>query len=155
MSDEDWLRLRGVMGNPPWAMSDDLLTIDGRIAKEDYIDGQLSDWTRDSVDYDLFHRLQSAGVAAAPILEASRVLSDPHVVARKLFQDQTLEDDIGTYQYPAPIYQISGGGIRSAPVAMGQDNDYVYRELLGYGDEEIERLKEAGHIADRFADEIP
>ncbi|MDC0067383.1 CoA transferase [Gammaproteobacteria bacterium] len=153
--DEDWLRLRDVMGNPPWAMSDDLLTTDGRIAKEDYIDGQLSDWTRGFLDYDLFHRLQSAGVAAAPILEASRVLSDPHVVARRLFQEQTLEDDIGTYQYPAPIYLVSGGGIRSAPVAMGQDNDYVYRELLGYGDKEIERLTNAGHIADRFADEIP
>ena len=50
---------------------------------------------------------------------------------------------------------MSGGGIRSAPVAMGQDNDYVYRELLGYGDKEIERLTNAGHIADRFADEIP
>ena len=154
-SDEDWLRLRGVMDNPQWAMSDDLLTIDGRVAKEDYIDEQLSLWTCDFIDYDLFHLLQLAGVAAAPILEASRVLSDPHVVARKLFQDQTLEDDIGTYQYPAPIYQISGGGIRSAPVAMGQDNDYVYRELMGYGDDDIERLIKAGHIADRFADEIP
>jgi len=31
----------------------------------------------------------------------------------------------------------------------------VYRELLGYGDEEIKRLTKAGHIADRFAEEIP
>ena len=154
MSDADWLRLRGVMGEPTWAISDDFLSTAGRLAKEDYIDEQLGHWTRDFEDYDLFHRLQAAGVAAAPILEASRVLSDPHVMARALFQEQTLEDDIGTYQYPAPIYQISGGGIRSAPVAMGQDNDYVYRELLGCDDEEIDRLTKAGHIADRFADQI-
>ena len=155
MSDADWLRLRGVMGEPTWAISDDFLSAAGRLAKEDYIDEQLGHWTRGFEDYDLFHRLQAAGVAAAPILEASRVLSDPHVMARALFQEQTLEDDIGTYQYPAPIYQISGGGIRSAPVAMGQDNDYVYRELLGCDDEEIDRLTKAGHIADRFADQIP
>lgn len=155
MSDADWLRLRGVMGEPTWAISDDFLSTAGRLAKEDYIDEQLGHWTRGFEDYDLFHRLQAAGVAAAPILEASRVLSDPHVMARALFQEQTLEDDIGTYQYPAPIYQISGGGIRSAPVAMGQDNDYVYRELLGCDDEEIDRLTKAGHIADRFADQIP
>jgi len=155
MSDADWLRLRGVMGEPTWAISDDFLSTAGRLAKEDYIDEQLGQWTRGFEDYDLFHRLQAAGVAAAPILEASRVLSDPHVMARALFQEQTLEDDIGTYQYPAPIYQISGGGIRSAPVAMGQDNDYVYRELLGCDDEEIDRLTKAGHIADRFADQIP
>ena len=155
MSDADWLRLRGVMGEPTWAISDDFLSTAGRLAKEDYIDEQLGQWTRGFEDYDLFHRLQAAGVAAAPILEASRVLSDPHVMARALFQEQTLEDDIGTHQYPAPIYQISGGGIRSAPVAMGQDNDYVYRELLGCDDEEIDRLTKAGHIADRFADQIP
>ena len=155
MSDADWLRLRGVMGEPTWAISDDFLSTAGRLAKEDYIDEQLGHWTRGFEDYDLFHRLQAAGVAAAPILEASRVLSDPHVMVRALFQEQTLEDDIGTYQYPAPIYQISGGGIRSAPVAMGQDNDYVYRELLGCDDEEIDRLTKAGHIADRFADQIP
>ena len=155
MSDAGWLRLRGVMGEPTWAISDDFLSTAGRLAKEDYIDEQLGHWTRGFEDYDLFHRLQAAGVAAAPILEASRVLSDPHVMARALFQEQTLEDDIGTYQYPAPIYQISGGGIRSAPVAMGQDNDYVYRELLGCDDEEIDRLTKAGHIADRFADQIP
>ena len=155
MSDADWLRLRGGMGEPTWAISDDFLSTAGRLAKEDYIDEQLGHWTRGFEDYDLFHRLQAAGVAAAPILEASRVLSDPHVMARALFQEQTLEDDIGTYQYPAPIYQISGGGIRSAPVAMGQDNDYVYRELLGCDDEEIDRLTKAGHIADRFADQIP
>ena len=155
MNDADWLRLRGVMGEPAWAISDDLLSTAGRLAKQDYIDEQIGHWTRDFEDYDLFHRLQAAGVAAAPILEASRVLADPHVMARELFQEQMLEDDIGTYQYPAPIYQISGGGIRSAPVAMGQDNDYVYRQLLGFDDEEIDRLTKAGHIADRFADEIP
>jgi crotonobetainyl-CoA:carnitine CoA-transferase CaiB-like acyl-CoA transferase len=46
-------------------------------------------------------------------------------------------------------------GIRRPPVAMGQDNEYVYKELLGVSDAEYQRLIEAGHIASGFADEIP
>ncbi|MFP6836227.1 MAG: hypothetical protein VB948_08985, partial [Pseudomonadales bacterium] len=81
----------------------------------------------------------------------------PHVRARQLFQPQELEDDIGTYSYPGPLYEMpeTPSGIRRPPVAMGQDNEYVYKELLGVSDAEYQRLIEAGHIASGFADEIP
>ena len=44
---------------------------------------------------------------------------------------------------------------RQAPVAMGEHNDYVYRELLGISDAEYQRLVEAGHIAQEFDATIP
>ena len=77
--------------------------------------------------------------------------------ARRLFRPQELVDDIGEYSYPAPIYELpaSPGGIRRPPVAMGQDNEYVYKELLQVSDEEYEQLREAGHIASGFADSVP
>jgi crotonobetainyl-CoA:carnitine CoA-transferase CaiB-like acyl-CoA transferase len=156
-SDQEWRALRGELGNPEWAMAAGFETAAGRAAQQDLLDAKLGEWTQGFDDYELFHRLQAAGVAAAPVLEASRVLEDPHVQARELFQPQELQDDIGTYRYPAPIYELpeSSGGIRRPPVAMGQDNEYVYRELLNVSDEEYQRLTEAGHIATAFADEIP
>jgi len=33
---------------------------------------------------------------------------------------------------------------------LGEHNDYVYRELLGIGDEEYERLRASGHITDTY-----
>jgi crotonobetainyl-CoA:carnitine CoA-transferase CaiB-like acyl-CoA transferase len=38
---------------------------------------------------------------------------------------------------------------RAAPVT-GQDNDYVYRELLGISTDEYEALVASGHIGDRY-----
>ena len=35
-------------------------------------------------------------------------------------------------------------GIRRGPVMFGQDNEYVYRELLGYSVEEYAALKQQG-----------
>jgi len=156
-NDEEWLALRGQLGDPDWAMRPELETAAGRAAAQDLLDEKLSEWTAQFEDYALFHRLQAAGIAAAPVLEASRLLNDPHVQARNLFQDQELPDDIGVYKYPAPLFEFpeSEGGIRRPPVAFGQDNEYVYKELLGVDEQEYQRLVDTGHIASTFADSVP
>ena len=58
------------------------------------------------------------------------------VQARGLCQPRALEEGPGTSAYPAPVYDLpaSAGGIRRLPVAMGQDDGYVYRELPGVSD---------------------
>ena len=91
-SDDEWRALRAVMGDPEWAADPALDTNDGRCTREDEIDARIAEWTRTQDDYDLFHRLQRAGVPAAPVLEASRVFDDPHVQARELNSPQTLPD---------------------------------------------------------------
>ena len=156
-NDAQWQALCGELGHPDWAQSQELATAAGRAAAQDLLDENLAEWTAQFDDYELFHRLQAAGIPAAPVLEASRLRDDPHVQARKLFQPQELEDDIGVYEYPVPMYELpeSPSGIRRPPVAMGQDNEYVYKELLGVSDAEYEQLREAGHIATRFADSVP
>ncbi|MDE2933562.1 MAG: CoA transferase [Chloroflexota bacterium] len=155
-SNPTWEALRTVMGDPEWAQAPELATAAGRAAAQDLLDEKLAEWTAGFEDEDLFARLQAAGVAAAPVLEASRVLDDPHVQARNLYIPQELQDDIGVHRYPRPVYDFpeSEGGIRRPPVAFGQDNDYVYRELLGMSDEECARLEAEGHIATSFSETL-
>ncbi len=155
-TDEEWAALRAVMGEPAWAAAPELATGAGRAASQDLLDGKLAEWTRGFEDEALFHRLQEAGVPAAPVLHSWRVLADPHVRARGLYEPCELEDDIGVYAYPGPMYGLpaSEGGIRRPPVALGQDNDYVYRELLGVSGEEYERLAAEGHIATEFHESV-
>ncbi len=157
VDDAGWQALVNLMGRPAWALAASFITAEGRVAAQDFIDEQIGLWTCQYDDYALFHQLQSAGIAAAPVLEASRVLDDPYVIDRKLYQAQEIQDDIGVYKYPVPIYNMpdSAGGIRRPPVAFGQDNEYVYREILGVTEEEFERLKAQGHIAERFSDDVP
>ena len=155
--DDEWDALRTVMGNPDWAADRELATAAGRAARQDLLDARLAEWTRGFEDEDLFHRLQASGIAAAPVLPSWRVLTEPHVEARGLYTPRELEDDIGVYAYPGPVYRLpaSDGGIRRPPVAFGQDNDYVYRELLGVSEEEYDRLVAEGHIATEFHESIP
>ena len=155
-NDDEWASLRTAMGDPDWAQAAALATAQGRSEQQDLLDEKLAEWTAGFDDMALFHQLQAAGVPAAPVLEASRVLDDPHVQARQLYLPQQLQDDIGTHSYPRPLYDFpeAEGGIRRPPVAFGQDNEYVYKELLGVSDEEFARLIEEGHIATDFSDTV-
>ncbi len=155
-NDDEWAALRTAMGDPEWASAPALATAQGRAAQQDLLDEKLAAWTADFDDMELFHQLQAAGVPAAPVLEASRVLDDPHVQARQLYLPQELQDAIGTYSYPRPLYDFpeADGGIRRPPVAFGQDNEYVYKELLGVTDEEFARLIDEGHIATKFSETL-
>ncbi len=156
-SDLEWRRLVEVLGAPAWALDPAYATNEGRRAKHDAIDACLSDWTRGFEDYDLFHRLQAVGIAAGPVVDGSRALEDPHAVARGLFQPQTLFDGVGPFRFNTPFFRFSETptGVRQTPVALGEHNDYVYRDLLGVSDAEYDRLGSAGHIAQDFDAEIP
>ena len=152
-TDAEWEALRGVMGDPEWATEPALATAAGRVAAQDALDDKLAEWTRNFEDYELFQRLQAAGIPAAPVLEASRVLEDPHLQARGMYgEPMRLADDVGEYRFVQPFYRFpeTPSTIYQRPVAMGEHNEYVYKELLGLSDDEYSSLEEAGHISMDF-----
>jgi crotonobetainyl-CoA:carnitine CoA-transferase CaiB-like acyl-CoA transferase len=156
-SDAEWKALREVMGNPDWALDPALDSRAGRNAAHDSIDVRLAEWTAQFDDYALFHLLQGAGIAAAPVLDGSRVFDDAHVQARRLYKPQILHDGIGPYRFNTPFIRFSKTrlGVRQPPVALGEHNEYVYKELLKMSDSEYERLVDAGDIAMDFDPSIP
>jgi crotonobetainyl-CoA:carnitine CoA-transferase CaiB-like acyl-CoA transferase len=156
-SDEKWQSLVSLLGHPDWATAPGLDANAGRLAEHDLLDRKLAEWTADQDDYELFHRLQGAGIAAAPIVDGSRAYDDPHAVARGLFQPQMLFDGQGPYRFNTPFLRFSETptSVRQAPVALGEHNEYVYRELLGVDEREYRRLVNAGHISMDFDASIP
>jgi crotonobetainyl-CoA:carnitine CoA-transferase CaiB-like acyl-CoA transferase len=156
-NDAEWQALRQVMGEPPWSCAAELATAAGRVVQQDVLDARLAEWTADWDDYALCHRLQAAGVPAAPVLEASRVYDDPQVQARGIFQPQKLFDLEQQYRLLTPFYRFPAtpATVRQPPVAMGEHNEYVYREVLGVDGEEYERLQRAGHVNMDYAATVP
>ena len=45
--------------------------------------------------------------------------------------------------------------IRKPPANLGEDNEYVYKKLLGYSDDEYAALEREGHIGTEFDPDIP
>ncbi len=102
------------------------------------------------------HRLQAAGVLAAPVLEASRMFDDPHLRSRDWFKKQTQQAS-GTYEYVGPLWKLPETPVeyRQPPVMFGEHNDYVYRELLKVSEAEFDALSAGGHIATEYDASVP
>ena len=86
-------------------------------------------------------RLQAAGIAATPTLTAADVLTDAHLAARS-FVSVVERLAGGTRHTLGAPWLIDGerpNRFRRAP-RVGEDNEYVFKELLGLGDAEYERL---------------
>lgn len=150
-SDEEWRRLKRAMDSPAWADDPRFDTNAGRAARFREIDAKIAEWTSGMDDYAVMHRCQAEGVAAAPVLEASRMFEDPHLRARGFFRRQH-QQDAGEHEYVGPLWRFPETPVEyyQPPVMFGEHNDYVYREVLGLGDDEIARLAADGHIATEY-----
>ena len=93
--------------------------------------------------------LQQHGVPAGALLNQSDAYADPCLNERGYFQPLT-HREVGTYRFPGPPWQFSDSDNaipRGAP-ALGEHNEYVYKTLLGFSDEEYALYQKLGHIGD-------
>lgn len=154
--DTAWRGLRKAMGEPPWARAPRFDTNAGRAEHYREVDQQIAAWTAEMDDYEVMHVCQAHGVAAAPVLEASRMFSDPHLRARDFFFRQR-QVDAGEHEYVGSLWKLPKTPVEASqpPVMFGEHNDYVYREVLGFSEAQIQHLREAGHIATEYSANVP
>jgi len=130
--DAEWKGLVAAMENPDWAASDMFSSRAGRSENIESLHAEIARWTRGFDDRELAARLQGFAVAAAPVLSVADLLSDPHYRARETFIE--IEHPLG---FAETVYGDYVKTSRARPVyaagpAMGQDNEHVFRELLGF-----------------------
>lgn len=143
-SDAEWQALCRVLDRPDLAADPRLATAAGRRQRHDELDAAITAWTRQHDDYDAMHLLQAAGVPAGPSLDLARLYHDPHLRAGGYLRPLQTSDG-ETRHMPGLPWRFAGlepPHLTAAPV-LGQDNSYVYHELLGLSETEIARLVEA------------
>jgi len=140
VEDDEWRGLVRAMGGPGWAKEPALAAAAGRVAHGDEIAAALSAWTRGFDDRALAALLQEHGVPAAPVSSIADLLVDPQLRARGTFVD--VAHPLGFRETIYGAYVKTSGfavDVRPGP-CIGQDNDRVFRDLLGLGDAEVRRL---------------
>jgi crotonobetainyl-CoA:carnitine CoA-transferase CaiB-like acyl-CoA transferase len=140
-NDEEWRGLVRAL-DCEWARDTGLAEAAGRIERIDTIHERLAECTRQFGDYELAERLQGFGVAATPVLDVSDLLEDAHYRARGTFirvvHPLGFEETIyGAYVKTSR----SEPDIRPGP-AVGQDNEQVFKELLGMPEARYRELVE-------------
>jgi crotonobetainyl-CoA:carnitine CoA-transferase CaiB-like acyl-CoA transferase len=149
--DDAWRALCGVMGRADLAADRRLGDAAGRRAHHDELDAVIGAWAADHDSLVAFGALQAAGVAAGALLDDEMLATDPQFVARQW--QQPLESlDVGTHLHPGPPFRgVPLAWRRGSPV-LGEDNEYVYRRVLGVSAEDFGRFRRERMLAEDYLD---
>lgn len=145
--DTVFTRLCEAMGQPELAKDARYATHVARGEAQAELDALIGDWSRQLPTKALLACLHAAGVPAGLIYRVPEMLDDPHFAARKAIVSVP-HPDFGELrmQNVAPKLSQTPGGIRKASPQLGEDNDQVYRELLGMSEQRYAELRQRGTI---------
>lgn len=140
-SDAEFNALAQAAGRRQWL--DDARFADGasRWHHRHALDRELGAWTQTRTREAVTQTLQAAGVAAFPSYTAQDIADDPHLNARGSIVEMA-EPDGGKRKAVGPPWRFSKTPAKLArgTPALGEHEAYVYGELLGLAQSEIDAL---------------
>lgn len=143
-SEAEWRALCGAVGHPEWVDDARFATLAARKANEDELDQLIGEWTIHFTPRQVMEKLQSAGVAAAVVNSLGDIFSDPQLAHRHIWRELP-HAELGSFHYEAPPFALSETPSEQRPSPLlGEHNRFVFRELLGMSDTEIEDLNQQG-----------
>lgn len=104
----------------------------------------ISNWMKQHTKAEVVEKLLAAGLPVGPVQNAQEIFNCPQIAARKLFID--IDDPVlGPIKLVGPPVKMSNHLepiARPAP-ALGEHNEAILKEYLGYSPEAIEELRNA------------
>ncbi len=146
-SDGIFKRFMLAIGRADLAGDPRLAQNEGRSLHIDEIDAAISAWTRTRPAAEIIRHLEAAEVPIGAIYSAADMLRDPHFRARGLFEEVDLGGN-DRVKLPVMVPKLSEtpGGARWIGPPLGAHNREIYSGLLGYSEEQLRELENAGVI---------
>ncbi len=146
--DAQWQTLIGLMQRPDWASDPAFADAGERVSRWAELDRELACWTATHEQAHLVAWLRGAGIACSPVHDIAAQWADPHFAARGLRQSVTHPTSGPELLYRTPWnMEVNRPEIGASAPLLGQHNDYVFKTLLGLGDDELARLQADGVVA--------
>jgi crotonobetainyl-CoA:carnitine CoA-transferase CaiB-like acyl-CoA transferase len=142
-TDEEWQRFCSVLEQPQLGTDSRFATLSARKQHEEALEEIITTWTTTRSPEEATAQLQAAGIPAAPSMNNRDLSTDAHLNSRSIFVSLD-HPEVGQQQHVGIPWQMSKTPLsvqRPGPL-LGQDTEYVLREILGYSAEEVGALKE-------------
>ena len=145
-TEEQWQAFVAAMGSPGWASDERFATMQDRIANKEELDTNISEWTRQYTPRVVMRILQQAGVPATYVANGETLYVDPHLRSRPAAIVAAEHADAGVMEHQGIDTNLSdtpGNAGQPCPT-KGQQNDYVFNEVLALPSERKAELEERG-----------
>jgi len=158
-TEEEWQALCGVLGTPSLSQDAKFATLAARMNNADELDKLIAKWTINHDATEAMDTLQKAGVPAGVVAKGQDLYESPQLKARNFYH----ESPYFTPNPTKPGIQWEQGarpGIAgSVPInfsdtpcqfsenkRIGQDNEHVFKKIVGLSDAEYDNLIKIGVI---------
>ncbi|MHB9287900.1 CaiB/BaiF CoA transferase family protein [Halobacteriales archaeon Cl-PHB] len=120
---------------------------ESRLENVEELDAIIQDWMDDHDREEIVARFEEYEATIAPIYNVADIMEDEHYQAREALIP-VADDDIGEglVQNAVPKFSETPGEVRHLGPDLGEHNESIYGGLLGYGEETIDDLEDAGAI---------
>jgi crotonobetainyl-CoA:carnitine CoA-transferase CaiB-like acyl-CoA transferase len=151
--DHHWRHLCDAMGRPELAADPRFRTNAERVKRRDALTAMVQDWlTSLPSDDAIIQKLMEFHVPAAPVLSIAEVMHHPHLRQRgtvKRVRDK-LAGELELPGFPLRFSAFPDGLDLEAPT-LGEHNDEILEQYLGYSPERIQQLRQEGIIFSELA----
>ena len=147
MVDAQWNRFVELMGNPPWREDERFQNRWLSFQWADELDQYWHPWMKEHTKSELAEMFRQNRISFQPINTIDEVVNADHLKERG-FWTEVDHPLVGRYTMPGAPYKMSASpwSIRRPPPLLGQHNDEVYVDMLGYSRTDLVRLRQSGII---------
>lgn len=145
VSDTQWKQFCDAFGLDDLGADEELAKNNGRVKARETLLPRIRELFKGFNKADLMAKLEDVGVPFAPIAKPEDLLDDPHLNAGGGFVELTIPQNGAKVKLPALPLELDGErlGLHRDLTHEGENTEDVLKEL-GYSDEDIARLGEAG-----------
>jgi crotonobetainyl-CoA:carnitine CoA-transferase CaiB-like acyl-CoA transferase len=138
-------RVMRLVGRPDIAEKPWFSSAGERSRRSEMLDGAVSKWIAAREFDEVVKAFDEAGAALAPIYDIEQLMNDPQVEYRDTITT-VVSEDLGPIKMQNLMVRLLGtpGEIRFPGRRLGQDNEELYRELLGIDADELAKLQAEG-----------
>ncbi|HEY4669014.1 MAG TPA: CoA transferase [Tepidiformaceae bacterium] len=137
-TEKDWERFKAALGRPEWCDLERMRRRWQRLNEQKEIDWHLSMYCAEMRSSTVFRVMQEFGVPCGIVRSPEALQNDPQMRHRKHYW-MLKHPVMGDRTYDSPSFKLSKtpAELTKAAPLLGEDNEYVYRDLIGLSEEEF------------------
>jgi len=143
--EHQWKALVKLMGKPQWTEEEWCKDREARAEHHVEIKELISQWMKEHTKEEIYRKGQALSCPVAPINSPEEVVNSRQFNARNFFVDMNHPVAGRLEKFPSSPYRFSKTPWkieRPAP-RLGEHNEAIYGDRLGYGKEKLENLRES------------
>jgi len=119
-------------------------TVAARMAHRDALNELLTTYCRTHTKHQVMTAIASLGIPCGAVQDTMEVMHDPHLMERGMLTE-VQHPVAGSFVMPGCPVRLEDSPVEvTAAPLLGQHNEEVFAELLGYTPEQVRQLKERG-----------